>query len=248
MAVNQETLILLCLVAFFGTLAVSESITFKPCTGELTKPSTVDIDPCPAQPCVFHKGTNVTTTIKFTPPVTVSNGTLEAYGIVGFIKTKFKLPNPYPCKGHGLKCPLKAGKEYSLAITQYIEEIFPSIQLIAQMDFKLPDGNEYLFCFQFALKIAEWQGVGVIDGFSRANQNSGNWNVSILNATLTCELKKNSGLNQNQNLIFNIIYHAYVLEKISSRQTLNLNNIKMLWCDFIQPCSNSCSYIAYCSG
>ena len=151
---NQETVILLCLLAFSSTLAVRNPIKVKPCPDALTDPASVDVDPCPSQPCVFHKGATVKTTIKFTPPVTVSNGTLDIFGILGSLKVPFPLPDSDPCKGHNLECPLKAGKEYSLVIRFFIKEIFPSIQLIAQMAFKLPGGKN-LFCFQLPAKIAK---------------------------------------------------------------------------------------------
>lgn len=156
MAVNQETVILLCLMAFSSTLAARTPIEYKPCPGVESegKLSTVDVNPCPAQPCVFHKGTTVNATIKFTPSVTVSNGTLETYGIIGGQPLPFPLPKPNACKGHNLECPLKAGQEYSMTISLFIKELYPSLQLIVKMDFKLPD-KKYLFCFQFPAEIAK---------------------------------------------------------------------------------------------
>ncbi|XP_078381693.1 NPC intracellular cholesterol transporter 2-like [Oculina patagonica] len=155
MAVYKATVILfLSLLAFSSALTVP--VEYKPCKDvkEYGKLSSVDINPCPELPCVFHKGTNVTAKIKFTPSVTVTNGTLETYGIIGGFRVKFPLPQPKACTGHNLKCPLKAGQEYTLIITLAIQKVFPDTELVAQMDFKLPDNND-VFCFQFPAKIAE---------------------------------------------------------------------------------------------
>ena len=150
-------IVLLCLLAFSITLAVRQPIKFKTCEdGKLVgKLLSVDISPCPTgptKPCVFHKGTSVTATIKFSPSVTVTNGTLEIYGIIGRIKEKFPFPQSDACKGHNLECPLKAGQEYSLIMTLAVQKRFPSMKLVAQMDFKLSE-NKYVLCFQFPIQI-----------------------------------------------------------------------------------------------
>lgn len=146
-------MILFSLLAFSST-ATGNEIQFQVCDGKTYegKLSSVDITPCPTQPCVFHKGTVVKATIKFTPNKTVTNGTLEMFGIIDRVPVKFPLPDSDACKDHGIECPLKAGTEYSLAITLEIKKIFPDVKLIAQMDFKVSDDN-YVFCFQFPVEI-----------------------------------------------------------------------------------------------
>ena len=155
MVVIQATLTLFCLLAFTSTLAAGNPIEFKSCSGMKLEGEvlSVDISPCPSQPCVFHKGTNVTATIKFIPSVTVTSGTLKVYGIVGGIRLKFPLPNPDACKGHNLVCPLKAGKAYTLIGTLYVNKIYPNTPLDAQMIFKLPE-DKYLYCVHFRARIA----------------------------------------------------------------------------------------------
>ena len=158
MVVIQATLTLFCLfiVAFSTTLAVGNPIKYQYCEGMKFQGevSSVDISPCPSQPCVLHKGTKVTATIKFTPFVTVTNGTLEVDGIIGGkFKVKFPLPNPDACKGHNLVCPLKAGKAYTLIGTLYVNKIYPNTPLDAQMIFKLPE-DKYLYCVHFRARIA----------------------------------------------------------------------------------------------
>lgn len=157
MVANEAAVILCSLLVLCSTLAAGKVIKVGNCTKIKTfdgKLLSVDMDPCPAEPCVFHRGTNVTATIEFSPEVMVADGTLEVYGIIAGIKEKFPLEQPDACKGHKLECPLKSGQEYSLVITLPIKPQYPLIELIAQMDFIHPD-EKYLFCFQFPMKIAE---------------------------------------------------------------------------------------------
>ena len=149
------TLVLLCLLALSSTLAVGNPITINTCKGVKTyaNVSSVDIDPCPKEPCVFHKGDTVKATVKFTPSEDVSGGTLETWVTIPMIHRKMKLPlpDPDPCTGHGLDCPLKAGKEYTLVATLEIKSFYPSGKLPVQNDFIFKEGNKkkYLACYTF---------------------------------------------------------------------------------------------------
>ena len=157
MVTNKAAIIVCCLLVLCSTLAAGTIITVRKCPrveaveGKLIS---VDVTPCPSQPCIFHRGTNVTATIKFSPDSMVADGTLEVFGIFLRIKTPFPLPHPNACKNHGLVCPLKSGVIYSLELTLPIKPEYPTTQLVAQMDFKLP-GVNYLFCFMFPMGIAE---------------------------------------------------------------------------------------------
>ena len=155
MLANKASIVVCCLLVLCSTLAAGTIITVKNCPGvaEKGKLISVDVAPCPSQPCVFHRGTNVTAKIKFSPDEMVTNGTLKVYGYVLGIRTPFPLEQPYPCKDHGLECPLKSGVTYSLELNLPIKPEYPAIELIAEMQFELP-GEEHLFCFQFPMQIA----------------------------------------------------------------------------------------------
>jgi len=157
MVADKVAVIVCCLLVLCSPLAAGTIIKFANCSDVTAlegKLISVDLTPCPSEPCVFHKGTNVTATIKFSPEEMVTDGTLQVYGFIEGIKTPFPLEQPDACKEHGLECPLKSGVTYSLEITLAIKPAYPSIQLVAQMDFKLPDDG-YLFCFKFPMRIAD---------------------------------------------------------------------------------------------
>lgn len=157
MVTNKAAVIVCCLLAFCSTLSAGTIIKFKTCDEDkaVGKLISIDVTPCPVEPCVLHKRTNVTATITFCPYVTVTDGTLEVYGTwgIGHFKIPFPLEHPDACKYHGLECPLKPNVNYSLEITLPVKPVYPSIQLIAQMDFKVLD-KKNLFCFQFPVRIA----------------------------------------------------------------------------------------------
>ena len=155
-AANKPSVVVCCLLVLCSTLVAGNIIDVADCTDETAdkgKLISVDLAPCPKQPCVFHRGTNVTAKIKFSPEEMVTEGTLLVYGYVMGIKKPFHLEQPDPCKDHGLECPLKAGATYTLEITLPIKPTYPPIKLVAQMEFKLPGRNNYLFCFRFPMKI-----------------------------------------------------------------------------------------------
>ena len=61
--------VIACLFSNIGSTVYSQHVKVCPClvfTGPDTLKS-VDLSPCTEQPCVFHKGINVTVTIDFTP-------------------------------------------------------------------------------------------------------------------------------------------------------------------------------------
>jgi len=157
MFINQGALVLFSFLVFHSTAAVKNAIKVGPCEGkppQLAKLNSVDVTPCPSQPCIFHKGTTVNATIYFTPNEDVSAGRLEAFGKVGEAKLPFPLPQPDACEDHGLKCPLKEGVEVGLKLSLPIKHEYPSLEVTAIFDLK-DQANKYLFCFEFAAKIAD---------------------------------------------------------------------------------------------
>ena len=157
MAVDKAVVIVYCLLVSCNTFAVGTIIKVGNCTDEgdvVGKLISVDVNPCPSEPCIFHKGVNVTATIKFIPGEMVTDGTLAVYGIIEGIKTPFPLDQPDICEDHGLECPLKPGVIYALEINLPIKSEYPSLQLDAEMELKLPDGT-VVFCFEFPMEIID---------------------------------------------------------------------------------------------
>ena len=156
MSLNCGAIFLLGLVALYGVVTKATPVDFGNCTGVTQHISaiTVDVTPCPEQPCEFKKGTNVTCTISFTPTELVSNGTLKVYGILGDVKIPFPLPNPNACSNHGLTCPLKSGAPVELTITLPVKSEYPSVTVVAEFELVDQDSND-VFCFEIPVKIED---------------------------------------------------------------------------------------------
>ena len=160
MSLNCGAIFLLGLVAFYGVVTEATPVDFQYCEDVTQHVSalTVDITPCPNQPCVFNKGTNVTCTISFTPTELVSTGTLKVYGILAGVKIPFPLPNSNACSDHGLTCPLKSGAPVELTITLPIKTEYPSVTVKAE--FSLEDQDEKdVFCFDIVVEIDAYENV-----------------------------------------------------------------------------------------
>lgn len=156
MSLNPGTIILFGLMAFYGVVTEGNPVTVDQCKNVKIHATnvSVDITPCPEQPCGFHKGTIANCTIVFTPTENVQSGTLEMFGHIGGAKVPFPLPNPKACEGHGLVCPLKEGVPATLKLSFAIKPEYPALKLIAQFDF-IDQGNKYVFCFELSVQIEE---------------------------------------------------------------------------------------------
>ena len=154
MSFGQGKFILFSLLAFCSTVAVGNPVLWRKCQDFKMRAeiNSVDITPCKSQPCVFHKGTTVKCTIKFTPEEDVTNGTLGMFGIIDQVKIPFPLPQNKVCQDHGLDCPLKRGVQVELTISVAVKEEFPSIQLSAGFDCTDQSGKD-LFCFKLPARI-----------------------------------------------------------------------------------------------
>lgn len=146
--------VLTCAVIAVTVLAIctAEPIEFKTCANADKTIDSVDINPCPKQPCEFKHGMNVTVTVNFTAPTASSQVTSEIFGIVLGIPVKFAMPNSNGCKDSGLQCPLASSKPYSYVQFFAVIPSYPLISLDVQWDLKDENGK-YEFCFVFPMMI-----------------------------------------------------------------------------------------------
>ena len=136
--------------AFFVTTSVASDVKFKDCGSTEGIVSKLDITPCESQPCVFHKGTNVTATVIFTPKETVTNSTIKVYGILGVTVLFLSADG---CKDHGLSCPLKPNVEVKLVVKLPVLKEYPSIALVVKFELEDLD-DKMVFCLELPVSIA----------------------------------------------------------------------------------------------
>eukprot|EP00105_Crassostrea_gigas_P001791 XP_011414098.1 PREDICTED: epididymal secretory protein E1-like isoform X1 [Crassostrea gigas] len=118
------------------------SVKFSGCRshgvhGTLT---TVDVEPCPAEPCALPHGKNITLRATFTPSVDSNTFKSSVHGII------LGLPVPYGVPHGSLSGPIVSGQEVTYTNTLYVSPVYPKIRLNVEWEV-LDDHHRDLFCF-----------------------------------------------------------------------------------------------------
>lgn len=136
-------------------LTGAEKVDFKDCGSKEGKIFSLDISPCPEQPCVFHKNTNVTLAVTFETNEIVEdsvNTKIDFSAYFAGIHVHLPLANPKACVKHGLKCPLKPKQKAVMTAKIFIKDSFPPVKLIAELDMT-DQKNLMVFCLQIPVAI-----------------------------------------------------------------------------------------------
>ncbi|RWS22372.1 group 2 allergen Sui m 2-like protein [Leptotrombidium deliense] len=104
------------------TITSAREIAFTDCgNGEM---KSMDITPCESDPCILHKGSNVKVSMKFIPN---KNSNTAMLTIGGRANTIAITPPPITMDlCNQLKCPLTAGKEYTIEGTLPVNQLLPT--------------------------------------------------------------------------------------------------------------------------
>ncbi|XP_001627355.2 NPC intracellular cholesterol transporter 2 [Nematostella vectensis] len=121
--------------------ARAKKVKFQDCGSEKGKLISVDLTPCSSDPCVIKRGANASGVITFIPHEVVTSSKVLAYAIFGLIPVPLPLPNSDGCKGYGLTCPLKSGKQVELVFEHYIDQTFPTGHLTLKAELKDQDSD-----------------------------------------------------------------------------------------------------------
>ncbi|XP_067681886.1 NPC intracellular cholesterol transporter 2-like [Haliotis asinina] len=145
--------LLLCIAVCATLLFVvqAESINFKNCDANGTVTS-MDVSPCPVQPCVFHKGDDASVKVCFKAPASSNNLTAEIDGIVAGIPVKFPMPNPNGCYQSGIECPISKSQTYCYTSNLAVLPSYPSIRIVVRWSL-FGDGKVPEFCVLFPVEI-----------------------------------------------------------------------------------------------
>ena len=107
----KDSVFVLFVLFLCSQLTRAENVQFKDCGSKKGKIISLDVSPCPVQPCVFHKNTNVTLAVTFETYEVVedsANTKIDFSAYLFGVHVRLKLANSKACVKHGLKCPLKA--------------------------------------------------------------------------------------------------------------------------------------------
>ncbi|KAL3873785.1 hypothetical protein ACJMK2_036870 [Sinanodonta woodiana] len=137
---------------FSGMCACAgEPIMFTSCNVPGTIAS-VDVYPCPSQPCIFRHGINGTVKVTFKTVFPALSLKTELYAILAGVSASLPLPNPDGCKDSGITCPIKAGSLVTYHTTVPVLKQYPSLRLVVKWVLR-DENNNMQFCFQFPIEI-----------------------------------------------------------------------------------------------
>ncbi|XP_061195262.1 NPC intracellular cholesterol transporter 2-like [Saccostrea echinata] len=111
--------------------------------------SSIDVDPCPMEPCALPHGKNITLRATFTPNVDSATFKSSVHGII------LGLPVPYGVPAGSLSGPIVAGQEVVYTNTLHVSPLYPLIQLNVKWEV-LDEHNRDLFCFLIPVHITSY--------------------------------------------------------------------------------------------
>ncbi|XP_047467965.1 NPC intracellular cholesterol transporter 2-like [Mugil cephalus] len=137
--------VLLCLIGF-----TCAEVKFIDCGSATGKVATVDVKPCPTQPCQLHRGQDYSVNVTFMSNVESKTSTAVVHGIIAGAPIPFAIPNPDGCKS-GIQCPMKK-QMYNYVATLAVKSEYPAIKLVVKWELR-DDTNSDLFCVEFPIQI-----------------------------------------------------------------------------------------------
>ncbi|KAG9481671.1 NPC intracellular cholesterol transporter 2 [Eleutherodactylus coqui] len=148
MSLHHLAVLLVLVPVLFG-----EHIVYHDCGCERGKLLSVDVSPCPKQPCPLVRGSSYTINVTFSSGEVTPNCSAVVHGRIAGIPVPFPLPQSDGCKS-GISCPLKSGEIYTYLTKMNIQQEYPKIKLVVQWELRDTD-NKDLFCWQIPVEITD---------------------------------------------------------------------------------------------
>ncbi|XP_064603817.1 NPC intracellular cholesterol transporter 2-like [Liolophura sinensis] len=141
------------MLAYLATVSAVQ-VHFKDCGSTMGKISSVDINPCPEEPCHLIRGKNTSVTVGFSS--NEASGSLKAvvHGIIAGLPIAFPLPNADGCKSSGVSCPVTRGSSYSYTASLPVLKIYPTIKVVVKWELHDESDNN-VFCFVVPVEITD---------------------------------------------------------------------------------------------
>ncbi|MBN3292212.1 NPC2 protein, partial [Polypterus senegalus] len=143
------------LAFFFLSLIVvcnAEPIKYADCGSKVGKIASVDILPCPTQPCILQKGKTYSVNVTFNSNVNSETSKAIVHGIIAGLPIPFPIPIDDGCKS-GIQCPMNKDQIYNYINELPVKPEYPSIKLVVQWELKDQTNTDY-FCFRFPVEIS----------------------------------------------------------------------------------------------
>ncbi|XP_005724123.1 epididymal secretory protein E1 [Pundamilia nyererei] len=143
----RTSFIVLCLIGF----SCAETVKFLDCGSVSGKVATVEITPCPSQPCKLKRGDSYTVNVTFTSTVPSQESTAVVHGVIAGVPIPFAIPNVDGCKS-GIQCPIQNGQTYHYVATLPVKDEYPALKLVVEWELR-DDNTKDLFCIKFPVEL-----------------------------------------------------------------------------------------------
>lgn len=140
-------IVLLCFIGF----SCAETVKYVDCGSVSGKVETVEINPCPTQPCQLHRGDSYSVNVTFGSDVASQTSTAVVHGVIAGVPVPYNIPVVDGCKS-GIQCPIETGKAYHYVATLPVKDSYPTIKLVVEWELR-DDNSKDLFCIKFPVEI-----------------------------------------------------------------------------------------------
>ncbi|KAJ8308302.1 hypothetical protein KUTeg_013176 [Tegillarca granosa] len=94
------------------------------------KIKSVDVVPCPTEPCHLVHGTNVSLTVEFDSAVDTHRAITKIHGIILGLPVPFPFSHDDACKYHNVPCPIQQGSSYTYSNVLEVLSAYPKMSLV----------------------------------------------------------------------------------------------------------------------
>ncbi|KAL8602649.1 hypothetical protein ACOMHN_029971 [Nucella lapillus] len=142
--------VLAVVVAGCLAIAAADIVKFKDCGSVSGTIKSVDITPCPTEPCLFQRTKTINVTVDYTANTNITSAITKVYGYILGVKVPFPVPSD-ACKN--MTCPVAQGSAITYKNSVYIKSEYPSVSVVVQWE--VHDQNDKLIiCFDVPVQIS----------------------------------------------------------------------------------------------
>ncbi|XP_062570737.1 NPC intracellular cholesterol transporter 2-like [Saccostrea cucullata] len=131
-----------CIILGILSFSLADNVKFKDCGSVSGKIESVDVKPCPSEPCQLKKNSNVTISLDFTPSANSATFKTVVHGIIGGV------PVPFPTSNGAVNPPVPVQPNQKVTYTNsiFVEPAYPKISLLVKWEIQDASGKDFV-CF-----------------------------------------------------------------------------------------------------
>ncbi|KAK7492354.1 hypothetical protein BaRGS_00016451 [Batillaria attramentaria] len=138
-------------VIFLAVLyvAAADIVVYKDCGSKVGALKSVDVTPCPSEPCQFPRHKNITVNLNITANTEITAAKTVVYGYILGAKVPFPVPSD-ACQN--MACPVSSGATVTYTNTVYVQPVYPLVSVVVQWELH-DQNNDMIVCFNIPAEI-----------------------------------------------------------------------------------------------